>query len=62
MAFVLSGLLNKQIATEMNLSEITVKFQRGQVMCKINARSMPDVVRKAESRGIQPRLFHRGHH
>ncbi|MFM0124738.1 response regulator [Paraburkholderia sp. RL18-101-BIB-B] len=62
MASVLSGLLNKQIATEMNLSEITVKVHRGQVMCKMNARSMPDLVRKAESRGIQPRLFHRGHH
>jgi FixJ family two-component response regulator len=56
MAFVLSGLLNKQIASEMNLSEITVKVHRGQVMRKMNARSMPDLVRKAESLGIKPFL------
>jgi FixJ family two-component response regulator len=56
MAFVLSGLLNKQIASEMNLSEITVKVHRGQVMRKMNARSMPDLVRKAESLGIKPQL------
>jgi FixJ family two-component response regulator len=56
MAFVLSGLMNKQIASEMNLSEITVKVHRGQVMRKMNARSMPDLVRKAESLGIKPCL------
>jgi FixJ family two-component response regulator len=56
MAFVLSGLLNKQIASEMNLSEITVKVHRGQVMRKMNARSMADLVRKAESLGIKPQL------
>ena len=56
MAFVLSGLLNKQIASEMNLSEITVKVHRGQVMRKMKARSMPDLVRKAESLGIEPHL------
>jgi FixJ family two-component response regulator len=56
MGFVLSGLLNKQIAAEMNLSEITVKVHRGQVMRKMNARSMPDLVRKAESLGIKPCL------
>jgi FixJ family two-component response regulator len=54
MGFVLSGLLNKQIASEMNLSEITVKVHRAQVMRKMNARSMPDLVRKAESLGIKP--------
>jgi FixJ family two-component response regulator len=53
MAFVLSGLLNKQIASEMNLSEITVKVHRGQVMRKMNARSMPELVRMAESLGIE---------
>jgi FixJ family two-component response regulator len=52
--FVLSGLLNKQIAAEMNLSEVTIKVHRGQVMRKLHARSMPDLVRKAESLGIQP--------
>jgi FixJ family two-component response regulator len=62
MAFVLSGLLNKQIASQMNLSEITVKVHRGQVMRKMKARSMPDLVRKAESVGIEPRLPQSGHH
>jgi FixJ family two-component response regulator len=56
MGFVLSGLLNKQIASAMNLSEITVKVHRGQMMRKMNARSMPDLVRKAESLGIKPCL------
>jgi FixJ family two-component response regulator len=62
MGFVLSGLMNKQIASEMNLSEITVKVHRGQVMHKMNARSMPDLVRKAESLGIEPSLPRGGHH
>jgi FixJ family two-component response regulator len=61
MAFVLSGLLNKQIASEMNVSEITVKVHRGQVMRKMKARSMPDLVRKAESLGIEPHLPDGGH-
>jgi FixJ family two-component response regulator len=62
MGFVLSGMLNKQIASEMNLSEITVKVHRGQVMRKMNARSMPDLVRKAESLGIEPCLPRGGRH
>jgi FixJ family two-component response regulator len=53
--YVLGGLLNKQIASEMNLSEITVKVHRGQVMKKLSARSLPDLVRKAELLGITPR-------
>lgn len=52
--FILAGLLNKQIASEMNLSEITVKVHRGQVMRKLKARSLPDLVRKAEALGIAP--------
>lgn len=52
--FILAGLLNKQIAAEMDLSEITVKVHRGQVMRKLNARSLPDLVRKAEALGIKP--------
>lgn len=55
LTFVLAGMLNKQIAFELKLSEITVKVHRGQVMRKLNARSMPDLVRKAESLGIEPR-------
>ncbi|OJB44012.1 DNA-binding response regulator [Burkholderia ubonensis] len=54
MAFVVSGLLNKQIASEMNVKEITVKVHRGQAMKKMGARSVPDLVRKAEALGVQP--------
>jgi len=53
MAYVLSGLLNKQIAARMGLSEITVKVHRGQLMRKMLARSVPDLVRKAEMLGVQ---------
>ncbi|SAL62014.1 chemotaxis protein CheY [Caballeronia choica] len=54
MAFVVTGLMNKQIAAELNLSEITVKIHRGQAMKKMGARSLADFVRKAEALGIKP--------
>ncbi|WP_087725152.1 response regulator transcription factor [Pandoraea sp. PE-S2T-3] len=54
MGYVLSGLLNKQIAARMGLSEITVKVHRGQVMRKMLARSIPDLVRKADALGVRP--------
>jgi FixJ family two-component response regulator len=54
MACVVSGLMNKQIAAEINLSEITVKVHRGQVMKKMNARTVPDLVRKADALQIKP--------
>ncbi|MGU7782244.1 response regulator transcription factor [Burkholderia sp. PU8-34] len=54
MGFVVAGLMNKQIASEMNLSEITVKIHRGQVMKKMAARSVADLVRKSESLGVNP--------
>jgi FixJ family two-component response regulator len=53
MAFVVSGLMNKQIAAEMNLSEITVKIHRGQAMKKMAARSLADLVLKAEALGVK---------
>jgi FixJ family two-component response regulator len=45
MALVVTGLLNKQIAGELAISEITVKAHRGQVMRKMNAKSLADLVK-----------------
>jgi FixJ family two-component response regulator len=53
LGFVVSGMLNKQIAAAMNLSEITVKIHRGQVMKKMGARSLADLVRKAQALQIK---------
>ncbi len=47
MALVLSGLLNKQIGSELGISEITVKAHRGRVMQKMGAKSVVDLVRMA---------------
>jgi len=48
MSLVVSGLLNKQIAAELGSSETTVKIQRGRVMQKMQAKSLPDLVRMAD--------------
>ena len=48
MALVVTGRANKQIAAELNLSEVTVKTHRGQVMRKMKAASLPDLVRMAD--------------
>ncbi len=53
MAFVTAGLMNKQIAGEMGLSEITVKIHRGHTMKKMGARSLADLVRMAEILGVR---------
>jgi FixJ family two-component response regulator len=52
LGYVVSGLMNKQIAGEMHLSEITVKIHRGQAMKKMAARSVADLVRKAEALSV----------
>jgi FixJ family two-component response regulator len=54
MALVVAGLLNKQVGGELGISEITVKAHRGQVMRKMNAESLPDLVRMATRLGIAP--------
>jgi len=51
---VTSGMLNKQIAAESNITEFTVKFHRGHVMRKMQAGSLADLVRMAEDLGIRP--------
>ena len=49
---VVSGLLNKQIAVELKITEDTVKFHRGHIMRKMQADSLADLVRMAENLGI----------
>jgi FixJ family two-component response regulator len=53
LTLVISGLMNKQIAYRLEVSEITVKIHRGQVMKKMEARSLADLVRMTEMLGIK---------
>jgi FixJ family two-component response regulator len=55
MTLVVIGRANKQIAAELNLSEITVKVHRGQVMRKMQAQSLPELVRMADRLGAPAR-------
>ena len=53
LALVASGLMNKQVAAELGLAEITIKIHRGHIMRKMGAKSLADLVRMAETLGIQ---------
>jgi FixJ family two-component response regulator len=52
LAFVAAGLMNKQIAAELDLAEITVKIYRGHIMKKMGAKSLADLIRMTEALGI----------
>ena len=54
MALVASGLMSKQIAAQVGLSEITVKVHRSHVMKKMGAKSVADLVRMADALGMKP--------
>ena len=54
MALVCSGLLNKQVGGELGISEITVKAHRGQMMRKMKADSLPDLVTMAARLRLRP--------
>jgi FixJ family two-component response regulator len=54
LAFVAAGLMNKQIAAELGLAEITVKIYRGHIMKKMQAKSLADLIRMTEALGIRP--------
>jgi FixJ family two-component response regulator len=49
-----TGRLNKQIAADLGVSEITVKIHRGQVMRKMRASSLPDLARMADQLQLTP--------
>jgi FixJ family two-component response regulator len=53
MEFVAAGLMNKQIANEIGVSEVTVKFHRGNLMRKMGAKSIAELVRMAEALGVR---------
>jgi FixJ family two-component response regulator len=53
MALVTAGLMNKQVAAEIGIAEITVKIHRGQIMRKMAAKSLADLVKMAQTLGLQ---------
>jgi FixJ family two-component response regulator len=53
MAWITGGFLNKQVAAEIGVAEITVKVHRGNVMRKMDAKSFADLVRMADLLGIR---------
>jgi FixJ family two-component response regulator len=57
MEYVVKGLLNKQIAVQLGTSETTIKLHRGQVMLKMQAHSIPDLVRAAICLGVPSQTY-----
>ena len=55
MSLVAAGLMNKQIAAEIGVSEVTVKVHRGNVMRKMGAKSIAELVRMADALGVRPK-------
>jgi FixJ family two-component response regulator len=54
MTYVIAGLLNKQIAYELEIAEDTVKIHRGRMMRKMNVESVAELVRLTEIAGVKP--------
>ena len=54
MAYVITGMLNKQIAAELGIAEITVKIHRGRVMKKLGTDSVVELTRLCEKAGVAP--------
>ena len=52
--FVIGGLLNKETAADLGTSEVTIRVHRGQIMRKMGARSLAELVRMADKLGIKP--------
>ena len=61
MGLVTAGLMNKQVAGKLGLSEITVKIHRGNLMRKMQAQSLADLVRMAETLGVRDTSVTRYH-
>jgi len=55
MALVATGLMNKQTAAEIGISEVTVKVHRHNIMKKLGAQSLADLVRMADALGLPHR-------
>jgi FixJ family two-component response regulator len=53
-ALVASGLMNKQIAAKLGVTEITVKVHRGNVMRKMGAKSLAELVRISDALALKP--------
>ena len=53
MTLVTAGLMNKQVAAEIGIAEITVKIHRGNIMRKMAAKSLAELVKMAQALGVQ---------